>query len=113
MTRSPIRVTMPPMHVGSTTTFTSTFLPVAWFSASRRRSTSASLERHGAADLGDLVRALGRRELHELVDDLLELPGPARHHHGEHQRLGGGERLALEQVLDHRDLAGDAAGSDR
>ena len=64
-------------------------------------------QRHGTADLGDLVRALGNRELHELVDDLLELTGTARHHHGEHQRLGGGERLALEQVLDHRDLAGE------
>src|SRR3954453_18804429 len=64
-------------------------------------------QRHRAADLGDLVRALGNRELHELVDDVLELSGSARHHHGEHQRLGGGERLALHQVLDHRHLAGD------
>src|SRR4051794_36068906 len=43
-------------------------------------------QRHGTANLGDLVRALGNCELHELVDDLLELTGPARHHHGEHQR---------------------------
>ena len=111
MTVSPILATMPPSTVGSTMTLTSTFLRVAWLRAPRERGrSSSSLERHRAADLGDLVLALGRRELHEPVDDLLEArPARPDDHHGEHQRLGGGERLALEQVLDHRDLAGRAA----
>ena len=59
ITVSPIVATRPPSTVGSTTTFTSTCLPVA----SRQRVGEPLLlrvvERDRGADLGDLVLALG------------------------------------------------------
>src|SRR5205085_2449220 len=56
----------------------------------------------GAADLGDLALALGRRPLDEAVDDLGQLAGsPGADDEGDDVDREGG-RLLTEQVLDDR-----------
>ena len=97
---------MPPSTVGSTMTFTSTFLPVAWLSASREAlDVCSSSSGTATADLGDLVLALGRRELDEPVDDLRRARRPGRRATtNEHERRRwSASALPLEQVLDDRD----------
>ena len=84
MTVSPTWATMPPSTDGSTTTLTSTCLPVASPSASARRLRWSSVR--GA-------------HLDELADDGRQLAGPTRADHHRHQGRGGRRRLAAQQVL--------------
>ena len=78
ITVSPIVATRPPITFSSTTTFTSTCLPVASLSASASAPLLRVVERDRRADLGDLVLARRRRELDEPVDDRRQVVRRAR-----------------------------------
>ena len=103
MTVSPMRATIPPSTVASTTTLTSTCLPVACDSAAASRCCCASSSGIAAADLGDLVPALGRRLLHERGRRSRRArcarPAPTI---AATQRRARRQRLAAHELLDHR-----------
>ena len=100
ITVSPTWATMPPSTVGSMTTLTSTFLPVACLEGGGEALLLVVGEGDGRADLGDLLVALGGAELHELVDDRRQVAGATGADHHRHERGGDGVGLAAEEVLD-------------
>ena len=92
MTVSPTVVTTPPRMVGSTTTLTSTCLPVARLDGVGQSVALVLGELDGAADLGDRLVGLGRRHGDERVDDRRELAGPAGADRHAHEGDGGRAR---------------------
>src|SRR5579884_1463136 len=61
------------------------------------------VERHRAADLGDLLIALLRGLADEAIDDHGQVVGAARGDDHPRERDRRGQRLAAHQLLDHRD----------
>ena len=96
-------VTAPPTTVASTTTWSSTSLPVWVLSAWARRVLLVGRERNGGAHRGDGPAGVGGSLDDELVDDLGELTTTSRGDDHADEGAGGVTGAAAEKVVD--DLA--------